>query len=233
MKMEETAMTRKERERQHKRQDIVEAARYVFAMRGFARATLDEIAERAEFGKATLYNYFQSKEELFELVIADAIDEFMDIATETCLDESLSLHECYTRFTRELLGHLMANWSIYGLVMRELHKVETNTHIATLMPEFVLILAGPLERAIEKGEVQPLPAPHVAMMFMTMVLSLFKSALHLQHPELLTSADKLATLDAEVIEGAIEQGLCILERTFFQGVLSQEANEENQWCLAK
>ncbi|PLX32658.1 MAG: hypothetical protein C0600_01845 [Ignavibacteria bacterium] len=233
MKTEELTLTRKERERQHKRQDIVEAARHVFAMRGFATATLDEIAERAEFGKATLYNYFQSKEELFELVIADAVDEFMEIATETCLDESLSLHESYTRFTRQLLGHLMANWSIYGLVMRELHKMETNPHIATLMPEFVIILAGPLERAIEKGEVHPLPAPHVAMMFMTMVLSLFKSTLHIQHPELLTSADKLATLDSEVIEAAIEQGLCILERTFFQGIYSGEPTEEKHWCLAK
>ena len=47
-------LIRKERERLAKRHDIMRAARRVFAMRGYENATLDEIAEKAEFAKGTL-----------------------------------------------------------------------------------------------------------------------------------------------------------------------------------
>ena len=57
--------SRKERERAMRRNEIVIAACDVFASRGFNDATLEEIAEKAEFGKGTLYNYFDSKELLF------------------------------------------------------------------------------------------------------------------------------------------------------------------------
>ncbi|NNE70602.1 MAG: helix-turn-helix transcriptional regulator, partial [Rhodothermales bacterium] len=48
--------SRRERERLARRREILDAARTVFAERGFVGATLEEIASRAEFGKGTLYN---------------------------------------------------------------------------------------------------------------------------------------------------------------------------------
>jgi len=44
---------------------IVAAALEVFARRGFAAATVDEIAREAGLGKGTVYQYFDSKEDLF------------------------------------------------------------------------------------------------------------------------------------------------------------------------
>lgn len=58
------AMTRRERERATRRKEIVDAAQALFFTKGFDNTTMDEIAERAEFGKPTLYAYFKSKEEL-------------------------------------------------------------------------------------------------------------------------------------------------------------------------
>ena len=46
MENETPQLSRKARERLYKRQEIVNAAREVFASRGFTAATLDEIAER-------------------------------------------------------------------------------------------------------------------------------------------------------------------------------------------
>ncbi|GIV59650.1 MAG: hypothetical protein KatS3mg043_0739 [Rhodothermaceae bacterium] len=54
----ETALPRRERERLMRRRAMLEAARAVFAEKGYLQATVDEIAQRAEFGKGTLYNYF-------------------------------------------------------------------------------------------------------------------------------------------------------------------------------
>jgi AcrR family transcriptional regulator len=57
-------MTRKERERATRRSEIIDAAQHLFLSKGFENTTMEEIAERAEFGKPTLYAYFKSKDEI-------------------------------------------------------------------------------------------------------------------------------------------------------------------------
>ncbi len=60
--------SRKERERENRRMEIVEAAERLFFANGFEGTTMDEIAKQAEFSKMTLYAYFKSKEELYHVV---------------------------------------------------------------------------------------------------------------------------------------------------------------------
>ncbi|MDX1439230.1 MAG: helix-turn-helix domain-containing protein, partial [Rubricoccaceae bacterium] len=52
--METSTPTRRDREREARRQAILDAALATFAEKGFEGSTLDEVAERAEFGKGTL-----------------------------------------------------------------------------------------------------------------------------------------------------------------------------------
>lgn len=52
---------RRKRDRERRRQDILDAAETVFATRGVEAATMDEIASEAEVSKGTLYLYFKSK----------------------------------------------------------------------------------------------------------------------------------------------------------------------------
>ncbi len=58
------APNRRERERAARKREILDAAQDLFFSKGFDNTTMDEIAERAEFGKPTLYTYFSSKEEI-------------------------------------------------------------------------------------------------------------------------------------------------------------------------
>ncbi len=60
---------RKEREKQQRRLNIIEAAEKVFFEKGFDDTTMDEIAEIAELSKGTIYLYFKSKEELFMEIV--------------------------------------------------------------------------------------------------------------------------------------------------------------------
>ncbi len=53
---------RRERRRQAREDDILEAARELMAARGLDAMTMDELAERAGVSKPTLYQYFPSKE---------------------------------------------------------------------------------------------------------------------------------------------------------------------------
>jgi AcrR family transcriptional regulator len=56
---------RKERERERRRQQIMVAAKRVFTNRGFAKATMEDIAKEAELSPGTLYLYFKNKDELY------------------------------------------------------------------------------------------------------------------------------------------------------------------------
>jgi AcrR family transcriptional regulator len=59
-----TIEERKEREKEMRRLQILDAAKKVFASKGFCDATVDEIAQEAELSPATLYLYFKNKDEL-------------------------------------------------------------------------------------------------------------------------------------------------------------------------
>jgi AcrR family transcriptional regulator len=65
--------TRREREREMHRLEILEGAKRLFARKGFAAATMDEIAEEAEFSKGAIYTYFPSKEQLFLSLMEEKI----------------------------------------------------------------------------------------------------------------------------------------------------------------
>tara|TARA_B100000941_G_scaffold80331_2_gene55021 strand:+ start:10189 stop:10791 length:603 start_codon:yes stop_codon:yes gene_type:complete len=56
---------RQAKEREQRKEQILSSALSVFKKQGIEKATMDEIAKEADFGKATLYYYFSSKEEIF------------------------------------------------------------------------------------------------------------------------------------------------------------------------
>jgi AcrR family transcriptional regulator len=55
--------------KKNKKITIIKAAQELFARFGFVKTTVDEIARAARMGKATLYHYFRSKEDVFKEVI--------------------------------------------------------------------------------------------------------------------------------------------------------------------
>jgi len=58
-----------------RRSDILRAAQRVFSAHGYAMARMDQVAEEAGISKGSLYNYFASKQELFEKVFEAAMAE--------------------------------------------------------------------------------------------------------------------------------------------------------------
>ena len=56
---------RREREKEQRKSDIIDAAEKVFFSKGLDDASMDEVAENAELSKGTLYLYFKNKEELY------------------------------------------------------------------------------------------------------------------------------------------------------------------------
>ena len=62
-------LSRKERERLAHRNEILDAAERVFVARGYDGATVEQVAQEADFAVGTLYNFFDSKAKLLEEVM--------------------------------------------------------------------------------------------------------------------------------------------------------------------
>ncbi len=93
---------RRRREREARRQSILEAARAVLEARGYRQLTMDHVAQAAALSKGTLYLYFASKEELCAALAARNAGALLPR-----FDEALAMAE--TGLAQ--VGALMMAWS--------------------------------------------------------------------------------------------------------------------------
>ena len=68
-------MTRKQREQERHRNEILDAAERVFSRNGFRASSVTDIAREAEFAVGTLYNFFESKEHLYQELFLRKVGE--------------------------------------------------------------------------------------------------------------------------------------------------------------
>lgn len=94
--------SRKEREKEQRKEAILDAAMKVFKRKGYQATSMGEVAKEAEFSKGTLYSYFDSKFELFaELsnrVLSQVLEGFGRISQEE--------HE-----GRAMIGRMLRLWA--------------------------------------------------------------------------------------------------------------------------
>ncbi len=84
---------RKEREKEQRRNDILDAAEQIFFSKGVENATMDEVAAEAEFSKGTLYLYFKNKNELFHGIICRALEKLYELFLSASGGESTGLRK--------------------------------------------------------------------------------------------------------------------------------------------
>ncbi|MBL0386189.1 TetR/AcrR family transcriptional regulator [Tumebacillus sp. ITR2] len=66
---------------------IFQAAIDVFSEKGFDKATMDDIAARANVAKGTIYYHFKSKEELFLFLVEEGVEMLRDGVESKLLDD--------------------------------------------------------------------------------------------------------------------------------------------------
>lgn len=75
-----------------KRIQIIKAADKRFAKHGLNKTTLDEIARDLRIGKATLYHYFKSKDDLFFQTITWEVEQYITNITSTLTNNDQPLN---------------------------------------------------------------------------------------------------------------------------------------------
>ena len=69
------------------RAEILDAAERVFVRDGYQGATIERIAQEAQFGVGTLYNFFEGKQQLFEEVVTKRADDALAALEASVLSE--------------------------------------------------------------------------------------------------------------------------------------------------
>ncbi len=99
---------RKDRERIFKKNEIAEAATKLFAIKGYESTTLDDIANLAQFGKGTIYNYFKSKEDIYEYILEGIFLSHLDML-KVAIKETFTIGELIKRVTEDILQFCLSN----------------------------------------------------------------------------------------------------------------------------
>ena len=71
-----TAHERKQQERHARRRRIQRAARSVFAEKGYAKTSIEQIAREASLSVGAIYLYFRSKEDLYISLLEETLELF-------------------------------------------------------------------------------------------------------------------------------------------------------------
>lgn len=72
-----------------KKQQIVKAALKRFVRHGLAKTTVEEIARDLRIGKATVYHYFASKEDIFFEVLRTENERYLENIAQVCSNPDL------------------------------------------------------------------------------------------------------------------------------------------------
>ena len=99
-------------ERKLRQERILSSALEVFKINGLDGATMDSIAEKAGFGKATLYYYFSSKEEVFLGIMEEGWKSLME-SLEVIIQEEQSPRKTFIKILVQIAHNAKQRQNLY------------------------------------------------------------------------------------------------------------------------
>ena len=157
---------RREREWKRHRAEILAAAEGILLEKGYHGASMQDIAERAEFAVGTLYKFFRAKDELYQVLFEEKVKEIAGVfkkALESAT-EPLGKIERFIEVSTEIAEKYGKFFYIY---MSGTVGILTARPIAPLLrtkhKKFEEEVARILEAAMERGHIRRMDARYAAM----------------------------------------------------------------------
>jgi len=143
-------LSRKERERLLHRQEILDKALKLFTESGFHNVSMQQIADASEFAVGTLYNFFESKEALFD-ELTRSCGERITNALIAILDGPGTEVERLTKFIRHAPTLLEENADFVKLYVSEFGIRGAKLNKNRVIEDSHVLLSSRLERLLEDG----------------------------------------------------------------------------------
>ncbi|MCG3743641.1 TetR/AcrR family transcriptional regulator [Vibrio cincinnatiensis] len=152
---------------EEKRQAILEVAKDSFTQQGFEQTSMSHIAKMLGGSKATLYNYFSSKEEIFSAVMASSATEQIAnafLSLDKNRDIATSLEEFGANFLNSILG--VEAMAIYRMAIHEAERSSVGRHFYEQGPKKGWThVSEYIAAQIDKGMLKPCDPWVAAMQF--------------------------------------------------------------------
>jgi AcrR family transcriptional regulator len=164
---------RREREKQKRRRDILDAARALFFEKGLRATTIDDIARSTELARGTIYLYFETKEEIYATILMEGLDILHALLVESydpktdALTNLLAGHDAYMRFHDEHPHHHSV-MLIDKLEVCELIPEAARKDLDEKMAKMAQWIEGCLEEGVRSGIFRAMDPLQVAYMQMGM-----------------------------------------------------------------
>lgn len=205
------AMPKRERRKEARPGELLDAALSLFVEKGFAATRSEEVAARAGVSKGTLFLYFPTKEELFKAVITENISgRFTEWNAE---------FEAFEHSTPDMLRYCMRSWwervgstRVSGITKLMMSEGRNFPELADFYQRQVVqpghaLLRRILRRGIERGEFAAVDVDHAIYLILApmIFLMLWKhSASTCVDPGVAFDPEKYLALQAETVL----HGLC-------------------------
>ncbi len=173
---ERAAAPPRQRRKETRPQELLDAALDLFVDKGFAATRSEEVAQRAGVSKGTLYLYYPSKEELFKAVVRQNLSNL--------ITEGFERLAAYEGPTSDLLAMLLNIWwervghskagGIHKVVMAEVRNFPelAQFYADEVIVPAELLFTKTLERGVERGEFRHVPPREVAHALMAPIIFL-------------------------------------------------------------
>jgi AcrR family transcriptional regulator len=146
--------------------EIMDAARKVFASKGFNATTMDDVAEHAGIAKGTLYLYFRSKREIFVAALVQGIRQ-LSKDTERRVEAASGVLGKIDAFVRTRVEYFESNRDFFLIYHSEIgdllvHPAKQDGDMADLYLDQARLLEAVLTAGASNGEVRELRAAATA-----------------------------------------------------------------------
>ncbi|MCP5061942.1 MAG: TetR/AcrR family transcriptional regulator [Ignavibacteriae bacterium] len=175
-------LTRKERERLLKRFEILDAAASLFAEKGYDKTKLEDIAEIAEFGKGTIYNYFENKENIYVEIIDRITDDYL-VELKKIDSTTKTLKEFISLLIDSIIEFVNNDKAAFLMLLRmrternAIEKVRKSKVIKNYKVEASKIFELKINQAIKNKEIKKINPEHFLILFRSSVFPYFHSML--------------------------------------------------------
>ncbi len=143
-------ISRREAERNARKKLILNSALKVFKSKGIEHATMDEIALEADFGKATLYYYFKSKEEIFNTILVTGWITLWDSIEDIVLEKNTPRKQ-FIRIIKRIIELVNDDRSLYEFLFQAPQTFPVTDGIEPEWKQYQIKLTNTLHQLIKIG----------------------------------------------------------------------------------
>ena len=144
---------RKLKERKVRQDLILDAALQVFKKKGIEGSTMDEIALEADFGKATLYYYFKSKEDVFSAILTNGWKDLWANLEPVISEDNKSPRDTFVNILLCISDNVRARPGLYEFLFNAPKKVNFDSESWRSYQERIYsVISTLLQEGIKLGE---------------------------------------------------------------------------------